>query len=150
MTSAHQSSLEIARRILAHLVLRGATIRAAVPVPDGPPILAVHPAGVLPAELRDALKLKIVRQIICTHMTRGAARFGQDAPDVHSIGGTCAGFAHLQICCLTAEQRDLFEERSAVREYDGGQCRPQAELFALFDVLEHASVIEAVALLSAA
>jgi hypothetical protein len=35
---------------------------------------------------------------------------------------------------LTPDQRDLFEERAAIREYDGGFLRAEAETLACVDV----------------
>jgi len=37
---------------------------------------------------------------------------------------------------LPAEWRDVYEERAAIREYDGGLPRELAEHYALLDVLE--------------
>ena len=150
MTLRSVGTLEGARRILAHLVLQHATVRVKALVPDGPPTIAVHPPGVLPPQLRVLMARPLVRKHIAQHMELGAARFGQQAPDVHSISGTAAGFAHLQLALLTFDQRELFEERSGVREFDDGLPRTQAELLALFDTLDHSAVIEAVAVLASA
>ena len=149
MTVRAVGTLEGARRILAHLVLQQATARVKTLVPDGPPTIAVHPPGILPPQLRVLMARQLVRKHIALHMDLGATRFGQEAPDVHSIRGTAAGFAHLQLALLTFDQRELFEERAGVREHDNGMPKPQAELFALFDVLDHSSVIESVAAISA-
>ncbi len=143
-------TLECARRVLAHLVLHRATVRVAALVPDGSPRIAIQPPDVLTHELRIYLRQPQVRREIARHMECGATRFQQASTDVHSIAGTAAGFAHLQLCLLTIDERERFEERAGVREVDGGLLRPQAELLALFDVLDCASVIETVAVLSTA
>ena len=137
-------TLEAVRRILGQLVLAGASVRVADLAPDAPPRLAIVPAGVITDEMRCWLGNPIVRREIARHLELGAVRFGHGAPDGHSRVGTAAGFAHVQLCLLTLEQRDRFEERAAIREHDGRIPRRTAELFALFDVLDNAAMIEAV------
>lgn len=150
MTPPAVSALRAARDVLAFCVLRGCTLRVVELVPEGPARIAVHPAGSLPPDLRATLALPRVRAVVAQHMAAGATRFGQGDPAVHSLAATAAGFAHLAICLLTPNQKDVFSERAAVRQYDGGLPRQQAELLGLFDTLDHASTIEAVAALCGA
>lgn len=39
------------------------------------------------------------------------------------------------VACLDKDRRELFEERAAIREFDGGLLRERAECLALLDVL---------------
>ena len=150
MTSEAVSTLAATRDILGWCVLHGATVRVPAFRPTLGAQVAVHPAGVLPPHLRRLLKLPDVRTRVAQYMSAGAARFCAGAPDAHSHTATAAGFAHLSLCLLTFDQREHWEERAAVREFDGGMIRSQAELLALFDVLESAAVIESVVALSVA
>lgn len=150
MTLRSVGTLEAVRRILSHLVLRGGTVRVVAPVPDGPTTVAVHPPGVLTPQLRVLMARPLVRKELAAYMAIGTAKYAQGTPDMHSRAATAAGFAAIQRALLTFDQRELFEERAAIREFEGGQTRPQAELFALFDVLECSSMIEAVAALAVA
>ena len=43
----------------------------------------------------------------------------------------------LRVSRLDANQREFFEERSAIREFDGGQPRLAAELSAWDDTVQH-------------
>jgi hypothetical protein len=144
------ASLEAARRVLRHLVLHRGTVRVTATVPGGAPSIAVQPAGVLTDALRGFLARPLVRLEIARHMELGTVRFAKGSVDTHSVAATAAGFAHLQLCLLTPDTRAVFDERASVRQFDGMLPRAQAELFALFDVLDHASVVESVAVLSAA
>lgn len=150
MTLRSVGTLEALQRIFSHLVLHGATVRVVALVPDGPTNVAVNPPGTLTPQLRVLMARPMVRKQLAQYMALGAEKYAQGSPDVHSHAATAAGFAALQRALLTFDQRELFEERAAIREFDGGLSRPQAELFALFDVLDQASVIEAVAALAAA
>lgn len=150
MITAPIGSLEAGRRILAFCVLSGITVRVVAFVPAGPPKIALQPGGALPPLLREMLALPLVRQVVARHLELGAARFCQPSSDAHSHNATAAGLAHLTLCLLTAEQRDAFEERAAIREHDGGLRRARAELLALLDLATHASAIEAITALTTA
>jgi hypothetical protein len=39
------------------------------------------------------------------------------------------------VSCLTEDLHEMFQERAAVRQYDGGQSRDLAEAMALLDVI---------------
>lgn len=39
------------------------------------------------------------------------------------------------VACLTDDLYELFQERAAIRQYDGGQRRDLAEAMALLDVI---------------
>lgn len=39
------------------------------------------------------------------------------------------------VVCLTDDLHELFQERAAVRQYDGGQSRELAEAMAVLDVI---------------
>lgn len=39
------------------------------------------------------------------------------------------------VACLTDDLHELFQERAAVRQYDGGQSRELAEAMAVLDVI---------------
>ena len=150
MTSESVSTLAATRDVFGWCVLHGATIRVMAFLPDGAPQIAIQPVGLLPAELRRLLMMPHVRTRVAQYLAAGTARFCAGAPDAHSHSATAAGFAHLSLCLLTFDQREHWEEPAAVREIDAGMIRSQAELLALFDVLESAAVIESVVALSAA
>ena len=144
------STLAATRQVLGWCVLNRATVRVVAITADGAPSLGIQPGNALPPQLRRLLTLPDVRLRIAQYLAAGAVRFCTDAPDAHSHAATCAGFAHIAHTLLDVDQRERFQERAAVREFDGGMNRPQAELFALFDVLDDCSVIESVAALAAA
>jgi hypothetical protein len=39
------------------------------------------------------------------------------------------------VACLTNDLHELFQERAAIRQYDGGQSRELAEAMAVLDVI---------------
>lgn len=39
------------------------------------------------------------------------------------------------VACLSADLHELWQERAAIREHDGGQARELAEAMALIDVI---------------
>ncbi len=39
------------------------------------------------------------------------------------------------VACLTDDLHELFQERAAIRQYDGGQSRELAEAMAVLDVI---------------
>lgn len=39
------------------------------------------------------------------------------------------------VACLTEDLYELYQERAAIRQYDGGQSRELAEAMALLDVI---------------
>lgn len=148
MTGAQVGTLSAARQLLGWCVLHGVTCQARVTVPAGIVSLAIAPRGALPALLAAFAGDPVVRRVVSRHLDLGAVRFDVPAADARLV--TAAGFAHLALCLLDVHERERFEERAAVREYDGAMSRPAAELFALFDVLDRASVVESVAALAAA
>ncbi len=147
MTTPRIGALEAARRVLEWCVLHRAHCRVVEYVPAGAAKLAIGPRGALPVRLADHMRREDVRNVIGRHLDLGAARFCLTPPDAHTA--TAAAFAHLALCLLTPDQRELFEERAAMREYTGEMPRPTAELFALFDVVDQASTIEAVTTVAA-
>ena len=44
-------------------------------------------------------------------------------------------FVAAMVACLTDDLHELFQERAAIRQYDGGQSRELAEVMALIDVV---------------
>ena len=44
-------------------------------------------------------------------------------------------FVAAMVACLTDDLQELFQERAAIRQYDGGQSRELAEVMALIDVV---------------
>ena len=44
-------------------------------------------------------------------------------------------FVAAMVACLTDDLHELFQERAAIRQYDGGQRRELAEAMALLDVV---------------
>ena len=44
-------------------------------------------------------------------------------------------FVAAMVACLTNDLLELFQERAAIRQYDGGQSRELAEAMAVLDVI---------------
>ncbi len=150
MTRQASGTLEAARRVLAYCVVCGITLRVVALVPDGSPKIAVQPAGTLPDAIREMLAQPRVRHTVVQHLERGAARFSQVSAELHSHAATAAGLAHLTLCTLSPDQREAFDERAGIREFEGRLPRSRAELLSLLDIATHASDVEAIATLTAA
>ncbi len=149
MTRDSVSTLAATREILGWCVLSRASVRVLAFDADGAPSLGIRPGNAVPPELRHLLTIPDVRLRIAQYLAAGVAGYGDVIRPDDPFAATCAGFVHIARTMLDFDQRERFEERAAIREFDAGFSRPQAELFALFDVLDDCSVIESVAALAA-
>jgi hypothetical protein len=59
-----------------------------------------------------------------------------DVTDGNGVGEARDETSETLVSDLTPDQRELWEERAAIREYDGGYPRAEAERLALADVLQ--------------